>query len=320
MLDLIDIGANLTHDSFDADRDAVLARAAAAGVARIIVTGTSVTSSVQARRCARRSPKRLFATAGVHPHHAAEFDEHTTAALRSLLASPAFVAVGECGLDFFRDYSPRDAQRQRFRGAARARGRRRQTRVPASARRARGVRRAARAACARGSPAASRTASPAARRARGVSRARPLHRRHGLGLRRAPRRRAARGRAADPARPAAHRNRRAVPACRAICPEAARPAQRAAVPRARARARRSAERSSPSTSSRKRRRRTPSGSSGSARRASARAQGTRLDRRLDAVPMRRERDEQALEIGLLRPAIALDELGRRQRRRAAGPS
>jgi TatD DNase family protein len=114
MLDLIDIGANLTHDSFDVDRDAVLARAAAAGVARIIVTGTSVTSSVQAAELCEALPQTLFATAGVHPHHAAEFDAHTSAALHALLANPAVVAVGECGLDFFRDYSPRAAQRRAF--------------------------------------------------------------------------------------------------------------------------------------------------------------------------------------------------------------
>lgn len=114
MLDLIDIGANLTHDSFDADRDTVLTRAAAAGVARIIVTGTSVTGSVQAGELCEAHPQTLFATAGVHPHHAADFDLHTTAALRALLRSAAFVAVGECGLDFFRDYSPRDAQRSAF--------------------------------------------------------------------------------------------------------------------------------------------------------------------------------------------------------------
>lgn len=115
MFDLIDIGANLTHDSFDADRDAVLARAAAAGVARIVVTGTSVTSSVQAAALCEAHPRRLFATAGVHPHHAADFDAHTAAALESLLANPKVVAVGECGLDFFRDYSPRGAQREAFR-------------------------------------------------------------------------------------------------------------------------------------------------------------------------------------------------------------
>jgi TatD DNase family protein len=56
----------------------------------------------------------LYATAGVHPHHASDFDEHTSGALRALLATPAFVAVGECGLDFFRDYSPRHLQRRAF--------------------------------------------------------------------------------------------------------------------------------------------------------------------------------------------------------------
>ncbi len=114
MFDLIDIGANLTHDSFDADREAVLARAAAAGVRRIIVTGTSVTSSVQAAELCEARPASLRATAGVHPHHATDYDAHTTATLRALLGSSAFVAVGECGLVFFRDYSPREAQRAAF--------------------------------------------------------------------------------------------------------------------------------------------------------------------------------------------------------------
>jgi TatD DNase family protein len=114
MLALIDIGANLTHDSFDADRAAVLERAAAAGVSRLIVTGTSVTSSAQALELCAAHPGTLFSTAGVHPHHARELDGHTSAALRALLANPAVVAVGECGLDFFRDFSPRADQRHAF--------------------------------------------------------------------------------------------------------------------------------------------------------------------------------------------------------------
>ena len=114
MFDLIDIGANLTHESFAADRDAVLARAAAAGVGRMIVTGTSVASSAQAAALCATHPGILAATAGVHPHHAAEVDAHTTDALRRLLLDPAFVAVGECGLDYFRDYSPRAAQQRAF--------------------------------------------------------------------------------------------------------------------------------------------------------------------------------------------------------------
>ena len=115
MLDLIDIGANLTHDSFDADRDEVMRRATEAGVRRLIVTGASVTGSVQAAALSASSPRELWSTAGVHPHHAAEFEEHSYAALRTLLANDKVVAVGECGLDFFRDFSPRDVQRQAFR-------------------------------------------------------------------------------------------------------------------------------------------------------------------------------------------------------------
>lgn len=114
MHELVDIGANLTHDSFDSDRREILARAAAAGIARLVVTGTSVTSSVQASALAEAHVGVLFATAGVHPHHASDFDAHTAAALRTLVGNAACVAVGECGLDFFRDYSPRDAQRQAF--------------------------------------------------------------------------------------------------------------------------------------------------------------------------------------------------------------
>jgi TatD DNase family protein len=104
----------LTHESFAADRDAVLARAAAAGITRIVVTGTSVTSSAQAAALCAAHPGMLTATAGVHPHHASELDAHTQGALRRLLLDDAFVAVGECGLDYFRDYSPRDTQRRAF--------------------------------------------------------------------------------------------------------------------------------------------------------------------------------------------------------------
>jgi TatD DNase family protein len=115
VLNLVDIGANLTHECFDRDRAEVLARAARAGVSRAIVTGASVTSSVQAAALAEDHPGVLYATAGVHPHHAADFDEHTAAALRAQLANPRVVADGECGLDYYRDLAPRDAQRTAFR-------------------------------------------------------------------------------------------------------------------------------------------------------------------------------------------------------------
>ena len=114
MTNLVDIGANLTHESFDRDRDEVLAQARDAGVRRLIITGTSVAESVRALELARAWPGVLFSTAGVHPHNAAEFDEHSADALRHLLAQNEAVAVGECGLDFCRDFSPRDAQRRAF--------------------------------------------------------------------------------------------------------------------------------------------------------------------------------------------------------------
>jgi TatD DNase family protein len=113
MLDLIDIGANLTHDSFDKDREAVIARAAEAGVRRMLVTGASVTGSLEAAALAARNP-RLYSTAGIHPHHAGEYDEHSLPALRALAAEPRVVAIGECGLDFYRNFSPQDAQRRAF--------------------------------------------------------------------------------------------------------------------------------------------------------------------------------------------------------------
>ena len=111
---LIDIGANLTHESFDADRDAVLQRARAAGVAQMIVTGASREHSPKALALAQAHPGFLYATAGVHPHHASEYTEECDAELRALHAHPQVVAVGECGLDYFRDFSPRPAQRRAF--------------------------------------------------------------------------------------------------------------------------------------------------------------------------------------------------------------
>ena len=109
---LVDIGINLTHRSFDRDRDAVIARAAAAGVTTLVITGTSVAESQQAAALARAT--RSFSTAGVHPHGAKECDDHTLAALRTLAADPRVVAIGECGLDFNRDFSPRDVQERWF--------------------------------------------------------------------------------------------------------------------------------------------------------------------------------------------------------------
>jgi len=111
---LIDIGINLGHDSYDADRDAVLARARAAGVVQMLVTAATLPGSAGAIALARQHPGTLFATAGVHPHHASELTPARFEELAELARAPEVAAVGECGLDFFRDFSPREAQRQAF--------------------------------------------------------------------------------------------------------------------------------------------------------------------------------------------------------------
>jgi len=113
-LHLIDIGANLTHESFRHDFDAVLDRAREAGVEQVIVTGASRGGSEHALELARKRPGTLYATAGVHPHHAGDYGAETDALLRVLAREPEVVAVGETGLDYFRDLSPRPAQRAVF--------------------------------------------------------------------------------------------------------------------------------------------------------------------------------------------------------------
>jgi TatD DNase family protein len=113
--DLIDIGANIAHDSFDEDRADMMQRAAVAGVSRIIVTGSSDASNVRAASLAEQSPGVLYSTAGVHPHHASDYTDNSDALIRSLIQKDVVVAVGECGLDYFRDFSPREAQLAAFR-------------------------------------------------------------------------------------------------------------------------------------------------------------------------------------------------------------
>ena len=112
---LIDIGINLAHDSYEADRDAVLARAYAAGVVQMMVTGSCAASTRKAIELSRAHPGRLFATAGVHPHHAMDLTPWLLAELEQLARAPEVLAVGECGLDYYRHYSPHDAQREAFR-------------------------------------------------------------------------------------------------------------------------------------------------------------------------------------------------------------
>ncbi|MCY3621464.1 MAG: TatD family hydrolase [Gammaproteobacteria bacterium] len=127
---MIDIGANLLDPVFDADRQEVLRRAGAAGIDAIVLTGTSIASSRAAvgfasrRRVGRResagesshdpSP-RLFATAGVHPHDAKAVEAGWDHEIAELADRAEVVAIGETGLDYHRDFSPRDVQQGVFR-------------------------------------------------------------------------------------------------------------------------------------------------------------------------------------------------------------
>ena len=105
---MIDVGANLAHAAFRGDLDQVVARARDAGVAPVVVTGTTVDESRAAQEVADKHG--FYATAGVHPHHARECDALTIPELRSLAKHARVVAIGECGLDFKRNYSPRPDQ------------------------------------------------------------------------------------------------------------------------------------------------------------------------------------------------------------------
>lgn len=107
---MIDIGANLTHESFDKDRAQVVEDAKHAGVKQFVITGSNADCSLQARELAHLYKDCCYATAGVHPHHASEFNAETDALIRELITDEKVVAVGETGLDYFRDISPRPAQ------------------------------------------------------------------------------------------------------------------------------------------------------------------------------------------------------------------
>ena len=113
-MQLIDIGANLTHESFRHDLDDVLKRAYRQHVTRLIVTASSARDSQQCLHLARAHPRLLYATVGVHPHHANEYDTATDTCLRQLAHEEEVRAIGETGLDYFRDLTPRHVQLAAF--------------------------------------------------------------------------------------------------------------------------------------------------------------------------------------------------------------
>ena len=110
---LVDAHCHLGDAAFDPDRAAVLERARAAGVRHVVVIGATLAEAERAAELARATPG-LSATAGVHPHEAQTWSPDAERRLRELLADPRTVAVGETGLDYHYDHSPRDAQRRAF--------------------------------------------------------------------------------------------------------------------------------------------------------------------------------------------------------------
>lgn len=112
---LVDSHCHLDDEQFDADREQVIDRAAEAGVARMVVIGTGdgPPDLEPGIRLAERFPA-VSATAGVHPHHASKADRDTLPRLRELLRHPKVIALGEIGLDYHYDFSPRDVQMRVF--------------------------------------------------------------------------------------------------------------------------------------------------------------------------------------------------------------
>ena len=111
---ITDTHSHIFWDNFDGDREAVVERARAAGVSRMLVVGTDLATS---RNCFElcADQEGLFPTAGIHPHDAEGTTDETRAAIREMCARPECVAVGESGLDYFKEYSPREDQQYNFR-------------------------------------------------------------------------------------------------------------------------------------------------------------------------------------------------------------
>ncbi|KAL0269707.1 UNVERIFIED_CONTAM: hypothetical protein PYX00_007347 [Menopon gallinae] len=111
---LVDIGANLTHKKFMKDLESVIRRAKDSGVQKIMVTGTSLHSTKEALRLARIYPACLYSTAGIHPHEAKSWTDTSLEDLKALASNSECVAIGECGLDYNRHFSPPVIQREVF--------------------------------------------------------------------------------------------------------------------------------------------------------------------------------------------------------------
>ena len=111
---MFDIGVNLTSSQFAKDGPAVVDRARGAGVTGLLITGTDLQESQAACELAQQHPGYCWSTAGVHPHQASSWNEQVAERLRELVSQPQVVAMGECGLDFNRNFSTPEQQERAF--------------------------------------------------------------------------------------------------------------------------------------------------------------------------------------------------------------
>lgn len=110
----IDIAVNLIGSALEKNADEVIQRAMTQGVSPLIVIGSDVEQSADAITLCQRYPNQLFCTAGTHPHHASEWLPDSAEKIKRLALAEQVVAIGECGLDYNRDFSPRPMQRKAF--------------------------------------------------------------------------------------------------------------------------------------------------------------------------------------------------------------
>ena len=111
-MEWVDIGVNLLDAAFYRDRDQVLERAWSAGISQMILTATDIEDCTAVQTLCASDPQRLFCTAGVHPHSARHWSTSAASELKRLAQADCVRAIGECGLDYNRDFSPRPDQRK----------------------------------------------------------------------------------------------------------------------------------------------------------------------------------------------------------------
>lgn len=114
MPQFMDIAVNLIGSKLETEVDRVVAEAANAGVSSMLVIGSHIEESGKAIELCTVFPEQLYSTAGVHPHHASEWTTQSSEQIKQLSLAQCVVAIGECGLDYNRDFSPRPKQRQAF--------------------------------------------------------------------------------------------------------------------------------------------------------------------------------------------------------------